>query len=264
MGRLIFQHPTDNLATPSITATPSTADAAYPIANLLDGNPAKPFRFTATTGNIVFDFGSAKEIDIFALVMHNLDAGIELRLQANSADSWGAPPINELITVGAKDKDGFPPNPWKDMTGITPRTYRYWRLIVVTANSANCAFGHVHFGAPKRSLVHNISWGFGESVERPLIEHETDYRVSTIYDFGVKVRSLQGEVETTDAGLVVIREWWDACKGRVLPTLIVPDPSVNDALLVRWTDIKRTDKREFKNHNKLDLAWSEVSRGLVL
>jgi hypothetical protein len=264
MARLIFQYPSDNLATPDITITVSTEDAAYPKSNLVNGNPANPFRFTATTGNIVFDFGNAVTIDIFALVMHNLSAGIDLRLQANATNAWSAPSLDQAITVGAKDKDGFPPNPWKDLTGIGSRTFRYWRLLVNSANSVNCAFGHVHFGGTKRSLVHNISWGLQEAIERTIIEHETDYYVSTVYDLGVKVKTLQGDVETSDAGLTAIRDWWDACRGRALPSLIVPDPAVDAAMLVRWADIRRTDTREFKNVNKLSLAWREVSRGLVL
>jgi len=264
MARLLYQWPSDNIAVPGTVATPSTADTAYPIANLFDSNPAKPFKFTATTGNIVFDFGTAKQVDVFAIINHNLTAGLEVRLQGNSADSWATPPLNELITIGAADKDGFRPNPWKDLTGIGSRTYRYWRLIVVGANAANVAIGDVWFGGTKRSLVHNISWGFQEGIERTLIEHETDYYVSTIYDLGVKVRTLAGEVETSDAGLTAIREWWDACKGRVLSTLIVPDPATDPAMLVRWAEMRRVDKREFKNVNMLDLAWREVSRGLVL
>ena len=264
MAKLLFQHPADNLATPDVTATPSSEDVAYPIENLFNGNPAKPFRFDALQGNVVIDFGVATQIDIFAVVMHNLDEGIDFRLQANDVDEWSTPSLDQVVTVGAPDEDGFPPNLGLDLTGIASRTFRYWRLLVAEDNSDAPAFGHLHLGAPKRSLVHNISWGLQEGVERTIVEHETDYYVSTIYDLGVKVRTFQGECETTDAGLAVIRQWWDACRGRALPTIIVPDPANLEPMLVRWAEIRRSDRREFKNVNMLDLAWREVSRGLVL
>jgi hypothetical protein len=235
MARLILQYPADNLATPDLSATPSTEDSAYPIENLLNGNPAKPFKFDATSGDIVFDFGAPTQLDIFAIVMHNLDAGLNVRIQGNATNAWGGPTLDQAVVIPAYDKDGFPVNPWVDLTGIGSRTFQYWRLHI-PVNSVKPALGHIHLGATKRSLVHNISWGFQEGVERTIVEHKTDYYVSTVYDLGVKVKTLQGEVETTDAGLTVIRDWWNACRGRALPTLIVADPSVNEALLVRWTE----------------------------
>lgn len=264
MATLVFQHPTDQKLSASVTITPSTEDASYPKAGLYDSNPAKPFKFTATTGTIVFDFGSAVEIDLVAIVHHNLDAALaNVKIQGNATDAWGAPSLDQTITIPAYEADGFPVNPWKDLSALT-NSYRYWRLSFGTANSVNIQLGQVWLGGTKRSLTKNIQWGFQESVDRRIIEHETDYGVSTIYDLGSKILSWAPTILTTAAGLTELKNWWDACHGRALPTLVILDPDVNDARLVRWAQPVRTIDRQYADVNVIQFGLREVSRGLVL
>lgn len=261
-AHLIYQWPTDQRLSGSVTITPSSADAAYPVANLYDSNPAKPFKLDATAGNIVFDFGSAVAIQLAAIVHHNLDAALDVRLQGNASNAWGAPSLDQAVTIPPDEADGFPVNPWVDLTGGS-HTFRYWRLVFPT-NSVPVQIGQLWLGAAKRSLVNNIQWGFAEKVDRRLIEHVTDYGVSTIYDLGAKVKSWSPTVRTTDAGIAAIEQWWDACHGRALPTLVVLDPAVNDARLVRFTEPAREITRQYLQDHVIQFGLREVSRGLVL
>jgi hypothetical protein len=262
MARMIYQRPSDNIAD-LVTAVASNGDPDYPIANLYDKNPARPFKMTGTTGNVVWDFGSAKQLEIVSLIHTNLDAALNVRIQGNATDSWGAPTLNEAFTIPAKDRDNFPVNPFLDLSAIVSRSFQFWRLVVVGVNSANVSIGEIWLGQTKRTLPHNYSWGFKRSAVRPIIEHRTDYQVSTIYDLGTKVKKLTGEIQTNDAGLTELTDWWDSCNGRALGTLIIPDPNVNEAWLARWATIERPEQHEFKNNNTFPVAWEEISRGLV-
>lgn len=124
MARLIFTLPSDNIAGTG-TITPSTEDATYPKAGFYDLNPAKPFKMTSTTGNIVWDFGDATKVDIFSIIHHNLAAGLEVRFQGNASDSWGSPSVNQALTIPSYDADGFPVNIFQDMTSHSSRTFRF-------------------------------------------------------------------------------------------------------------------------------------------
>jgi hypothetical protein len=201
-----------------------------------------------------------------AIVHHNIDAGLNVRWQGNATNAWGAPSIDQAITIPTYEQGSprWPINPWLDLTGITPRSFRFWRLNFPVLNSVPIQLGQLWIGSTKRSLTHNYSWGFQIGTEQRVIEHETDYGVSTIYSLGSKIWDFTATLRTSDAGMVSVVDWFDACNGRALPTLIVRDPAVNEARLVRWNTTRRQVQYDFKNDNVFQAAWREVSRGLVL
>ena len=265
MARIIYQKPIDQVADNASVVTVSSENAAYPKANLSDGNPAKPFKFTATTGNIVWDFGSAQSLDIFAIIHHNLTAALaNVKIQGNATDSWGAPSLDQAVVIPAYRDDGYPRNPWVDLSGIGSRSFRYWRLVFGTANGANIALGEVWLGALKRSLTHNISWGYDKGVIRPSIVHRTRYGVKLTYDLAAPRQYIKGPVQTSDAGAEAMRDLFDATRGQTGRFLVVEDPLINDAMIMEWTSDEFKMQREFANNVHLNLDWEEASRGLVL
>jgi hypothetical protein len=268
MAKLVYQLTADNLAA-SGTITPSTEDSIYPIENLYDSNPAKPMRFTSTTGNIVWNFGSATQVDFIAIIHHNLTPGLEVRFQGNATDSWSSPSLNQLLTVPADDLDNYPNNIYEDITDLSPRTYQYWRLVVVGTNAANVALGEVWISNQIRTLDDvDIKYPVEEQNEHPIIEHKTDYKVSTIYDLGIKIRRFSAEAQSLNTTqTAAIRTWWDSTRGRVRPFIVVPDsdaPDVYGAMLVRFTEIIHVDRHVFPNITDVRLSFEEVSRGLYL
>jgi hypothetical protein len=263
MAKLIYCRPDDQLLDDTVTITPSgTPPDGYGSANLFDNNPAKAYKHNSTSGNVVFDFGAAVNVDVFAIIHHNLDEGLDVKIQGNATDSWGSPTLNQSLTIPAYERDGFPVNPFIDLSGMA-NSFRYWRLLFNEVNSASIQLGQLVFGGTKRELVHNIGWGYKEGVERKIIEHVTDYGVSTIYDLGAKIKSWSPTIRTSDAGMTAVEEWWDACHGRALPSLIILDPDVNDARFVRWAEPVREISRDFNEDNTIQFGWREVSRGLV-
>lgn len=267
MGRMIYGRYSDNVVPLATLAVESgTEDPDYLAANLGDLVPAIPAQLTTTTGAWTLDFGADQRIDLVALPHHNLDAGLEVRIQGNAADSWIGPTLNTTITIPAYRGDGFPGGAWKDLTGVAGYStsgFRWWRLAIIGANAANVKIGEFVALSHKRTLNPNISWGAARQDERPVIENVTDYLVSTIYDLGVTRRSIAGELDTSDAGLADIRTWWEDTRGRARPFLLIPDEDVNEAWFVRWAG-NLNPTLVLTDRNTIPLEFQEVSRGLYL
>jgi hypothetical protein len=266
VGNITYARPSDNVAG-SATITASADDAAYPAANLADLIASKPAKLTGTSGNWVFAFSAPQRVDLVALIHHNLTAGLDVKIQGNATNAWTSPTFSQAITIPAYQEDGFPVCPFLDLTGLSGYStsgFQYWRLLINAANAAAVAIGDVVLAALKRTLEVNVSWGATEEEEHPLIEHVTDYGVSTIYDLGTKRRRFAGQTETTDAGLASLRSLYRDARGRARPWLLVPDPSVNEAWLVRFQETKQQRALVFLNANQLAFNVEEVSRGLAL
>jgi hypothetical protein len=270
MSRLIFGHPADNYAGQAVTVTPAEPVSGYPVSRLWDGKPSAAFKLGTTSGAIVFEFEYPTEIDIAAIIHHNLDQGLDVRIQGHTSDAWGAPSLDQAITIpppGSETPPGsvgpFRDGPWVDLTSIGSRTFAFWRL-VFASNLVPIMLGQVWLGAPKRQLLHNIAWGVSFGETRRAVVHTTDYDVETVYPRGTMIRTIRGSIETSDAGLAVIQAWRQACDFVAYPTLIIPDPTKNSAMLMRWTEQTVEDDAEFIDLHTVRATWREVSRGAAL
>lgn len=263
---LVYQRVSDQVADDAtITVQTGTEDAEYPIAGLTDGNPAKPAKLEETDGAWLFTFSGAQRIDLIAIPHHNLTAGLEVRLQGNAADAWGAPTFNALLTVPAWRSDGWPVGFWLDLRSdpnYAAGGFQYWRLVIVGANAAPVALGQVWLGAAFRSLSPNVSWGGRDGELHKITEHETDFGVVLSYDFGLLRRTLTADLDAPDATRDLVLDWWRSSNGRARPFVLIPDGDTNDALMVRWESQVIEHTKDLTNRNSLTLAWQEVSRGL--
>lgn len=262
MSNLIYTLPTDRLVPSAVTVQTGTEDPNYLAVNLVDLDPGNPAKLTGTTGAWVFDFGSAVTPQLFALIHHNLDAGISVRLQAHTSNTWGAPSLDLALTIPTYHEDGFPVNPWLDLSGAT-YTYRYWRLHIAGTNLSAIAVGEALFYLTKRSLAVNISWGAKRGEKHPIIEHETELGDSLIYELQTKQRSIQGELDTTDAGLTAMLSLMRAARGRSRAFVVIVDGS-NDALFGRWLTPTFEYTEAFLDRHTVPFNFEESSRGTVL
>lgn len=266
MANLLYCLPTD-IVTSLATITASSEDGSYLKANLYDLDPAVPAKMLATTGNWVFDFGAAQRVDVIALIHHNLTAGLDVRIQGNAANAWGAPTLSTQIIIPTYGEDGQPVNPFLDLTGVAGYSasgFRYWRLLINAASGANVAIGEVLLVSTKRTLTKNIRWGAEETEEHPVVEHETAHGVTRVYDLGVRRRRLRAELFISDANLALFRSWHRSAKGRVRPFLVVPNPSNNDAWFVRFDAASVGRQYVVTDRSSFSVGFEELSRGLVL
>lgn len=276
MANFLYQRATDNVApSATVAVNTGTGDPDYLPANLVDLNPAKPAQLTTTTGSWTFNFASPQQVDVLSIIMHNLTAGLEVRLQGHTSNSWGSPTLNLTITIPTYRTDGFPINPWLDVAAQVPvaasRTFAWWRLVIVGTNGAAVKIGEVWLGATKRHLTRNIKWGRKNREQRPGVIHETDYLVKLKYDFGVLRRSIAIEIENNATSLDEILAWGQSCRWTFKPTLIVPNPDNGSTdrlgpMMVNFvtTEAEYETQRAAGGLFPMSLAFEEMSRGLVL
>lgn len=262
MAKLQYNHPDDNLAPLATLSLPmGVAVAAFPLANLVNLNPANPFKLTGTSCRVVFDHGSAMAVNVVALFHHNLDADLDVRFQANATDSWGAPSFSQALTIGAKDKDGYRPNTYYDLSGAPP-TYRYNSLYVAGTNSLAIILGGIWIGSALRTVTHNYSWGFKRDDVRPGRRIlQTVAGVEWVNPSLGRRRRLTGEVLTSDAGLATLSTFSQACGGVDQPALVIPNaPDISDAMLAKWA-VDFGYAGDFKDNDVMPVGWIEVARG---
>lgn len=79
--------------------------------------------------NVVADFTSAKQVDVLAILDHNLSSGATIRIQGSSASDFSTTPVDEAVT-------------WRSglllhYVTTSPRSFRYWRARVTDTGNAD-------------------------------------------------------------------------------------------------------------------------------
>jgi hypothetical protein len=87
----------------------------------------------------IFDLGSAKAVDYFLILDHNLTSSATVKLQGNATNVWTAPTIDITITIADYLYHGF----------TSAETYRYWRVTIDDPTNLNdyIQFSKVYLGA---------------------------------------------------------------------------------------------------------------------
>ena len=124
MGRSIISY-YNRVAEDAPVITASTASTIYPAANAALNDHVRVWRSTALASPTWWKADFAADVDInFGAIprFHNIQSSATLRLQANATDDWGAPTVNELITVAAG----------KAVCKLfsAPQSYRWWRWAI--------------------------------------------------------------------------------------------------------------------------------------
>lgn len=264
-----YARPDDDLCAASPTVTASAADTDYPAANLISENAGKPAKLTTTTGNWVLDFGAAVVPVMAILVYQYIDAGLEVRIQGNAADSWGSPSYNQQITIPAKRKDGPSTQRWTNNAVLTiagSPSYRYWRLVVVGTNSQVIAVGRLLLLSAIRATAFLLDSGINQSDDAGEIAQITELGVETFYVLGGPRRSVSGVCMATDtsaSGIIAaddFRALHEACQGRSSPFVLIPFSA--EPWLVRFESGSRTRSHRDGGLQDWPFAVREVSRGL--
>jgi hypothetical protein len=138
MGIDVIRFYNENLID-TATATPSTVNSLFPVANIKDARRTKVFRSTTNSDNIVFNFGSAKNINSIFIVDNILTGfGITaLTLQLNSSDSWGSPAFTQVLTLNTEHGTSY--------ADFATQSYQYAR-IVFTSSLSYCEISNLFIG----------------------------------------------------------------------------------------------------------------------
>lgn len=147
------------LTAPGVIITSSSEATGYVDDNLGSDARWKVWRSATATGDqwVKFDLGTSRSMQLLAAMNATLHLNGTLRVQANATDAWGAPTINDVLTV---------PNPdftrvWADWRGAAS-SLRWVRFYFTNVDSVN---SYVELGAvfagtylePSRSLSPSLS-----------------------------------------------------------------------------------------------------------
>lgn len=244
-----YARPDEDLAQEAIAVTGSAEDPVYPATNLILPDPANPAKLTTNSGNFVLEFSGAITPVAAALIYEYLDAGLEVRLQGHTSNSWGAPTFNQTFTIPAKRRDGpsyqrWTVSPWML---VDTSALAFWRVVVVGTNSQVVVIGRVLL----LSALHEVTLfhdGPIEQSERPnddpgQIVQPTELGVRTVLTLTGPKRGLTGVFIGTDlqAGnpphqdAADFRALIESAEGQEKLWPFIPFGDVNDLWLVHNT-----------------------------
>lgn len=263
-----YSLPSDDLlaAVPTAVITASAEDPAYPVTNWAFRQPGRPSKLLTADGWWVFDLLEAVNVAAFALIYHNFDPDLTVTLQWNSSDSWGSPAGEQDLTIPNRTEDDYTVSPWITVEGSP--TYRYWRLLVTGTNGQALKLGRPYFSGALRdlgdaeSIEQDVRWGVQEDEQFSLIEHVTEADLENIYEIGGKRRPFSGELALSNTNAATFIALERSARTRVFPWLLIPDVTVNEALMVRFEENKWQRTRDTINQNVFPFRVRELSRGL--
>ncbi len=129
------------------TLSASSENSEFPATNTQHRWHTRTWRSSGESGTlsgatITADLGDAKDIKAFVIKNHNfsmLESGDELRIQANDADAWGAPALDEVLEVTENQIVKF----WE-----TAQSYRFWRIVMTDIMNADnyLEIGRIYLG----------------------------------------------------------------------------------------------------------------------
>jgi hypothetical protein len=275
-----FAMPSDDLLqTAAHTIVGSAEDDEYPPENLTSEDPARPAKLTTTTGSWVIDFGAPPgEAIAAALIYQYLLAGLNVRLQFNATDSWGAPARDFAFTIPAKRLDGPANQRWTNnvllMLNSDPNNlpnYRFMRMVVVGTNDQVVAVGRLMLLAAWRQvdIVTESGTVASENDKTRIFIQPTELDVETRFKVSGPRREMSGLVVATDldAGSAPIqeaqtfRDLHESTDGNMKPFLWWPFED-RDPWLVYFTTDGSPRTHAIGGYQVWEFAVRELSRGI--
>lgn len=168
----------------------ATAAANYPASNLglPHANSAEALKDdgTSTAFRVVVDMGAAYTVSAFAALAHDIPAtATNLKVQANSSDSWGSPAFSHDCTYRADAIVEF----------FAEQTYRYWSFTLTKASAATILtiarmlFGPA-FDFTQMPSEKSVEWGGDEDTDTKRTKSGASYS-----DVAAHLKTLRFRVE---------------------------------------------------------------------
>lgn len=210
-----------------------SVDEDYEAGWLMDGRARRPVRGPGVSpedGALSLSMSApVGDIGLVAIAHHNLIVPVTI----------GGDVSATITPAATRPPNGIPLNAFAlvspEVTGVDSLT------LSVTGNDHTVVIGEF-FAGKVRSLVPVRIDGaqFSHS------DASDDARARTgvpEYDRGEEGRVLSGTQVYTTEQLAEIKAWWQAQRGGSLPSLIVPDPDVNDIWVVKFSGLSYSPVR---------------------
>lgn len=224
MGKSRIARPGDNVAPDAtVSLTSGTANALYPVTNLVNRDPAKPFKATGTSCTIRFTWSGDRVLVGIAIINHNL-GGLTLTL-TNAAG------LNQSVPIAANGADLLCVNAPFDFSGLAAgvRTDDIWDLAISGA-ATPVAIGEIQMLTALRDPRWN--WGLKFEPERLIVSPGKTWGGARLkYDKRILLRKGMALVEYQSEE-AMFRLLEQQAKGSYHNWLLIPDRDVNDCALV--------------------------------
>lgn len=137
--RILYNPASD---TSAATITSSTDGSSNTDDNAVDDRVGKVWRTDTDTAEWVkWDLVvTTKDVDCVAIINHNLTSGATVTFEGHTSDSWGAPTVNETLTVGTDADSNVIP---RIVHYFTQDNLRWWR---VTVDDPSNPDGYIQIG----------------------------------------------------------------------------------------------------------------------
>lgn len=214
-----------------------SANAAYPVSNLGNRNPAKPFKSTGTTATMRATFGVSQVLVGVAVINHNLAGATSVKILSGTG-------LNQTITIPANGADGQCVNPFLDFSAAASvqRTSTTFDIEVTTGVLGNLAIGEVLLLTARRDL--RWIWGLTMTPDY-LIQGPGDTFGGSLlqYDKKIRQRSWVGrtQLQAVEAEMNTLHQ---QAKSAIFPWLLIEDRNVNECAYVQFVrgSYKRTPR----------------------
>lgn len=250
MAGILFGFPSKNIA-PSATPSwaVSSADASFPVANVLTLEPDTVAKATATTATLRLTFSGSETPLLLAFINTNWGGASAVSVSNNG----GMTP--QSVTV-QDTEHGQVQNGWVDLRGLANVAATQFD-IAVTGAVGNVAIGTVLVFAEIASP--RVQWGYEMSDVFPTIEQRASDGRRFVYARGTNVRTLKATVHWAE-DRELMRSLRRETRGGLLPFLMIPDEDDSDAMLVQIVPDATPEQYQFFSGSFAD----DTAEGLVL
>lgn len=231
------------------TVATSAEDSAYLAENLIDVNPAKPAKWTTTSGTATITLPTSTAVVGVAILYHNIAAGVSVDVNGES------------VTIPTWHEDGWPTNAFKLFgSPITASVF----TVTIGANTANLVVGRVWLLTAQHTTALTFRASPAPQIEEEhgIVEMATELGVETIYELGGKRRALTVEFWGKLAQSTEMQGIRRYTQGRSQAFLIWPFAAENDPWIVRFEDRVGTRIYTIDIRNTFPFRVKELSRGL--
>jgi hypothetical protein len=253
----------ENLINVDTLNSVSTEHSTYTKDFLYNQIPAKAFYFTSKTSQTIeIDLGSALNPKLISFINHNLTSGASVTLEANTTQSWGAPPYSQAVTWRAEN-----------MYLKFDETYRWFRVVISDAsNPFNPRIGELVLSTyTELSITDAFIQGQSEGDEFKSFSQETPSGVSWDTPLGrnanLELKILKKSTAGDSVLLDQIRAFLRSISGESGRFVLVPDDTYSECYFMKVVGKKFSADRIFHNVSDLrdwSLPFKELGQGIEL
>lgn len=242
---LLYMRPDEMLTAGTVSTSVGVTDASYDDDWLIDRRPGRPAM--ASSGSVAWAVTAAASLSVNCAVAanHSVEPGRMIAFTGGVACSLVGPALQtNSITLNA----------WNSLTPAVAGTF----TVTVTSNPSRVAIGEAFCGTLRDLGRHLQQQSAAFDVFPVAVRAPSVFGSVPDVDQGIIARRLAGTIRANSEVAHNVRQWFDSTCGGTRPTVIIPDPTLNDAWVVKFLQLRATPISY--RHWALDLLFEEFPR----